>query len=70
MKHASILGRLIRLGKRSAHHVVWFDFRELCGGAHSHPYYLEIADCFPTVFVSHIRNYPPISPPRRGASSG
>jgi cell division protein ZapE len=34
--------------------VVWFDFKELCGGAHSQPDYLEIAHQFPTVFVSHI----------------
>ncbi len=40
--------------KRIAHNVVWFDFRELCGGAHSQPDYLEIAHRFPTVFVSHI----------------
>ena len=52
-KHVSILGRLIPV-KRIAHHVVWFDFRELCGGAHSQPDYLEIAHRFPTVFVSHI----------------
>ncbi len=40
--------------KRIAHNVVWFDFRELCGGAHSQPDYLEIAHRYPTVFVSHI----------------
>ncbi|MCG6933529.1 MAG: cell division protein ZapE, partial [Gallionella sp.] len=33
---------------------VWFDFRELCGGAHSQPDYLEIAHRYPTVFLSHI----------------
>ncbi len=40
--------------KMIAHKVVWFDFSELCGGAHSQPDYLEIAHRFPTVFVSHI----------------
>jgi cell division protein ZapE len=51
--HVEILGRKIPV-KRLAHHAVWFDFRELCGGAHSQPDYLEIAHQFPTVFVSHI----------------
>ncbi len=50
--HVSVLGRLIPV-KRIAHNVVWFDFKELCGGAHSQPDYLEIAHRFPTVFVSH-----------------
>ena len=52
-RHVEVLGRLIPV-KRLAHNVVWFDFRELCGGAHSQPDYLEIAHRFPTVFVSHI----------------
>ena len=52
-KHVSVLGRLIPV-KRIAHNVVWFDFRDLCGGAHSQPDYLEIAHRFPTVFLSHI----------------
>ena len=52
-RHVEILGRMIPV-KRIAHNVVWFDFRELCGGAHSQPDYLEIAHRFPTVFVSHI----------------
>ena len=51
--HVEVLGRKIPV-KRIAHHVVWFDFMELCGGAHSQPDYLEIAHRFPTVFVSHI----------------
>jgi cell division protein ZapE len=51
--YVEILGRKIPV-KRIAHHAVWFDFRELCGGAHSQPDYLEIAHRFPTVFVSHI----------------
>jgi len=52
-QHVEVLGRKIPV-KRIAHNVVWFDFRELCGGAHSQPDYLEIAHRFPTVFVSHI----------------
>lgn len=52
-QHVEVLGRPIPV-KRIAHNVVWFDFRELCGGAHSQPDYLEIAHRFPTVFVSHI----------------
>jgi cell division protein ZapE len=52
-QHIKVLGRLISV-KRIAHNVVWFDFKELCGGAHSQPDYLEIAHQFPTVFLSHI----------------
>ena len=52
-KHVSILGRLIPV-RRIAHNVVWFDFADLCGGAHSQSDYLEIAHRFPTVFVSNI----------------
>jgi cell division protein ZapE len=37
-----------------AREVVWFDFRELCGGYHDQSDYLEIAFRFPTVFVSGI----------------
>jgi cell division protein ZapE len=51
--HVEVPGGRIPV-KRIAHHVVWFDFRELCGGAHSQPDYLEIAHRYPTVFVSHI----------------
>jgi cell division protein ZapE len=40
--------------KKHARNVVWFDFRELCGGAHAQEDYLEIAHRFPTVFLSHI----------------
>ena len=40
--------------KKIAHSVVWFDFKELCGGAHAQEDYLEIAYQFPTVFLSHI----------------
>ena len=51
--HIEVLGRMIPV-KRVAHNVVWFDFRELCGGAHSQPDYLEIAHRYSSVFVSHI----------------
>lgn len=34
--------------------VVWFEFSELCGGAHAQEDYLAIAHRFPTVFLSHI----------------
>ncbi|MFZ2541271.1 MAG: cell division protein ZapE [Gallionella sp.] len=40
--------------KKLAHNVVWFDFKELCGGAHAQEDYLQIAHCYPTVFLSHI----------------
>jgi cell division protein ZapE len=37
-----------------AREVVWFEFKELCGGHHDQSDYLEIAFRFPTVFVSGI----------------
>lgn len=40
--------------RRVAREVVWFDFKELCGGHHDQSDYLEIAHRFPTVFVSGI----------------
>ena len=40
--------------KKSASNVVWFDFKELCCGAHAQEDYLEIAHRYPTVFLSHI----------------
>ena len=40
--------------KKLARNAVWFDFRELCGGAHAHEDYLEIACRYPNVFLSHI----------------
>ncbi len=51
--HVEILGRPIPV-KKIARTVAWFDFKELCGGAHAQPEYLEIAHQFPTVFLSHI----------------
>jgi len=52
-KQVSIPGRLVP-ALRVAHNVVWFDFAELCGGAHAQEDYLAIAHRFPTVFLSHI----------------
>ena len=48
-----IMGRPIPV-KKAARTVVWFDFRELCCGAHAQEEYLEIAHRYPTVFLSHI----------------
>jgi len=48
-----VLGRKTPV-KIVAHNVVWFDFNALCGGAHAQEDYLEIAQRYPTVFVSHI----------------
>lgn len=52
-QHVKIQGREIPV-KKSARSVVWFDFKELCGGAHAQEDYLEIAHRYPTVFLSHI----------------
>jgi cell division protein ZapE len=40
--------------KRVAREVVWFDFKELCGGHHDQSDYLEIAHHYPTLFMSGI----------------
>lgn len=40
--------------KKAARTVAWFDFKELCCGAHAQEEYLEIAHRYPTVFLSHI----------------
>jgi cell division protein ZapE len=51
----SIQVRQIRIPVRcAAREVVWFDFKELCGGYHDQSDYLEIAHRYPTVFVSGI----------------
>lgn len=39
---------------RIAAHAIWFDFQELCGNAHGQSDYLNIAQRFHTVFLSHI----------------
>lgn len=51
--HVEVIGSRIPV-KKLAHTVVWFEFRELCGGAHAQEEYLEIAHRFPTVFLSRI----------------
>jgi cell division protein ZapE len=48
-----IQGRKIPV-KKSARNVVWFEFKELCCGAHAQEDYLAIAHRYPTVFLSHI----------------
>jgi cell division protein ZapE len=40
--------------KKLSRNAVWFDFKELCGGAHAQEDYLHIAHSFPTMFLSHI----------------
>ena len=53
--------------RRRAGGVVWFDFRELCGGPRSQNDYLEIASQFHTVLLSNVP-YMPVnmaSPARR-----
>jgi cell division protein ZapE len=40
--------------KKYSRTVAWFDFNELCGGAHAQEDYLAIAHRFPTVFLSNI----------------
>ncbi len=40
--------------KRVAREVVWFEFKELCGGNHDQSDYLEIAGRYPTLFLSGV----------------
>ena len=53
--------------RRRAGSVVWFDFRELCGGPRSQNDYLEIASQFHTVLLSNVPHMPVsmASPARR-----
>ena len=53
--------------RRKAGGVVWFDFRELCGGPRSQNDYLEIANQFHTVMLSGVPHMPVsmASPARR-----
>lgn len=46
-------GRQLR-SRRRAGGIIWFDFRELCGGPRSQNDYLELASRFHTVIVSNI----------------
>lgn len=61
-----IEARIIR-ARRRAGGVVWFDFRELCGGPRSQNDYLEIATQFHTVLLSDVPFMPVnmASPARR-----
>jgi len=52
-QHIYVRGRAMPV-KKLARSAVWFDFKELCGGAHAQEDYLHIAHRFPTVFLSHI----------------
>jgi cell division protein ZapE len=45
--------------RRRAAGVVWFDFKELCGGPRSQNDYLEIASQFHTVLLSGVPHMPP-----------
>jgi cell division protein ZapE len=40
--------------RRAVREIVWFDFKELCGGNHDQSDYLEIAHRYPTVFLSGV----------------
>ncbi len=53
-EHAiEVHGRCVPV-KKISRTAVWFNFDELCGGAHGQEDYLEIAHRFPTVFLSNI----------------
>ena len=52
-QHIEVQGRRIPV-KKISRTAAWFDFNELCGGAHAQEDYLEIAYRFPTIFLSHI----------------
>ena len=53
--------------RRKAGDVVWFDFRQLCGGPRSQNDYLELAQQFHTVMLSNVPHMPVsmASPARR-----
>ena len=51
--------------RRRAGGVVWFEFRDLCGGPRSQNDYLEIASQFHTVLLSNV----PYMPPRMSAEA-
>lgn len=44
---------------RAARDIVWFDFKELCGGNHDQSDYLAIAHRYPTVFLSGVPQMTP-----------
>jgi cell division protein ZapE len=53
-----IEGRKI-LARRKAGGVVWFDFKDLCGGPRSQNDYLELASQFHSVLLSEVPQMPP-----------
>ncbi|MFM2121416.1 MAG: hypothetical protein RL722_2884, partial [Pseudomonadota bacterium] len=53
-----IESRVIR-AQRKAGGVVWFDFRELCGGPRSQNDYLELATQFHTLILGNVPQMPP-----------
>ena len=53
VQHLEVRGRQFPV-RKVARNVVWFEFMELCGGAHAQEDYLDIAHRFPTVFLSDI----------------
>lgn len=51
--HLEVQGRQIAV-KKLASNVVWFDFKDICGGPRAQDDYLEIAHTYATVFLSGI----------------
>jgi cell division protein ZapE len=52
-RQIKIMDRMIPV-KKLSNGVVWFEFKDICGGPRAQTDYLEIAHQFHTVFVSHI----------------
>jgi cell division protein ZapE len=52
-EHIEVQSRLVAV-KKLASQAVWFDFKTICESARSQSDYLEVAQQFPTVFISDI----------------
>ncbi len=52
-RHLEIMGRMIPV-KKLSRGIVWFDFADICGGRRAQTDYLEIAQQFHSVFISHV----------------
>ena len=52
-RHIEIMGRMIPV-KKLSRGIVWFDFANICGGPRAETDYLEIAQQFHSVFISHV----------------
>ncbi len=52
-RHIEIMGRMIPV-KKLSRGIVWFDFADVCGGPRAETDYLEIAQQFHSVFISHV----------------